>query len=293
MPWITTRNESSADGGNGQRISNSPEVIDLYKSPNVFANNVAVVIYNKPGTSTAFSGDTAVPAVPVNQGAATQMQNLPSAPMPAVVVNQNAIEAEYQGTGNTPSTTVNGTTAAAASEIVPFLTQLLGEAEKGMWDRVNPAAPKAIIATPGNENIVNCWTSIGITWFKTDQVAWCAAFVNFVLKRTGHVFCPEGMAGAIRDKPSRWKATPVSFADALPGDIVLWDYGGGQHVNFVYTLKNGRMTFVGGNQTRGVTPTSNNPSGSTVSEGWIKGGWTPSNDGPGHKCLGFWRPSKG
>ena len=69
---------------------------------------------------------------------------------------------------------------------------------------------------------------------------------------------------------------------AQPGDIVLWNFS---HVNFVYTADNGKLTFVGGNQS--PKNKGNNPNDGDVTISW-PGGWTSAKGG----IVGIFRPSK-
>jgi hypothetical protein len=114
-------------------------------------------------------------------------------------------------------------------------------------------------------------------------------FMNWVLKKTGHRWAPEARTVGLSNKPERWNATSIPISEAQPGDMVLWNFS---HVNFVYQVSGGKMSFCGGNQ----TPTSgknNNPDDGDVTVSW--GGptgttpiWTPSRGG----ITGIWRPSK-
>lgn len=41
---------------------------------------------------------------------------------------------------------------------------------------------------PGGKHnpwIVGIWPALGVTWFNTDEVPWCAAFVGYCLKKSG------------------------------------------------------------------------------------------------------------
>lgn len=138
---------------------------------------------------------------------------------------------------------------------------------------------------PSNPNIVRIWIDLGqpnVAYWRTDQTPWCMGFVAWTLKQCGYRYYQTGSSWAIRDATSKFGATKVDPANAQPGDIVLWDFG---HVNFVYTAKNGKLSFVGGNQ--GGKSRDNNPNEGDVTISWPSG-WTPSRGG----VLGIWRPSK-
>jgi hypothetical protein len=116
----------------------------------------------------------------------------------------------------------------------------------------------------------------------TDQTAWCMGFINWTLKQCGYRYVQTASAKEIGNNTNRWNATKVSIEDAQPGDIVLWNFS---HVNFVYTARDGKLTFVGGNQ--GGKSRDNNPSSGDVTISWA-GGWTPNRGG----IVGIFRPSK-
>jgi hypothetical protein len=70
MPWITTNNSPSDNPKKGtlaQKISNQPEVLDLFHSPNVFINQVPVVLWNDPKGKVAAGAAAAIAAVEAAQ----------------------------------------------------------------------------------------------------------------------------------------------------------------------------------------------------------------------------------
>jgi len=107
-------------------------------------------------------------------------------------------------------------------------------------------------------------------------------FVNFALKGAGYRYVQTASAQALPSNPGRWNATQVPKDQAQPGDIAYWGY---HHVNFVYTAKNGKFSFVGGNQT--PHGGSNNPSDGDVTISY-PGGTTAGNS----NWVSCWRPSK-
>jgi hypothetical protein len=137
---------------------------------------------------------------------------------------------------------------------------------------------------PSNPNITRIWADLGYKgkMWETDQTAWCMGFVNWTLKQCGYRYVQTASAKEIGANPQRWGATKVSIADAQPGDIVLWSYS---HVNFVYTANNGKLSFVGGNQS--PVNKGNNPNDGDVTNSWASG-WTSSRG----NIVGIFRPSK-
>jgi len=256
-------------GDTKQKDSGLPEVVDVYHSPNVFINNVAVALWQQAGSSAAFAHVAADPAVNVDPVA----QDSANAATAAYIANpgasynaaaaENGVKGDYQappdiaGDGQAPST-------ATAGDLIPFLTQVLEESKRGMWRETGQGG------RPSNSNITGIWTSLGFPasgCWTTDQTAWCAGFVNFALKRSGYRYVQTASARAIAQTPDKWKAVAVPVSDAQPGDIVLWPFS---HVNFIYSRNGNKVTFCGGNQ----TPTSgknNNPSDGDVTISWPSG----------------------
>jgi hypothetical protein len=269
-----------------QKKSGLPGVKDVYHSPNVYVNNVAVALWLAPGNSAGFAGATAAPKLvldPVIAAAATALVD-------SYVANPGNfynLQAETDGVKpNFAGTVEDGTTGtgiiseAIADGIIPFLKDRLTEAGRGMW-RESGQGGKA-----SNTNITNIWSVLGYpaaSPWTTDQTAWCMGFVNFTLKNAGYKFVQTASAKAIASDPTRWGATQVQPADVAPGDIVLWKYS---HVNFVYTVNDGKCTFVGGNQTP-TAGTNNNPSDGDITISYA-GGSPATNP----NISSIWRPSK-
>ena len=176
-------------------------------------------------------------------------------------------------------------TAAAASDILPLLTKLLNEANRGLWRESGQKDKNTGVAGPSNPNIVSIWKNLGYpqtgAWL-TDQTAWCMGFVNYVLKNTGYRYLQTAWALDIK-KTSEYKSTQITdFSQAQPGDIALWSY---RHVNFVYSNNNGRLSFVGGNQ---APKDSNNPKDGSITRAWPNGYLPPANG----TLVAIYRPSK-
>jgi CHAP domain len=275
----------------GAVVHGVTHIADVYKSGNVYANNVKVALWLPPGVSEAFAFDPVVaPAnsYEVSTEAVAEATALAASPpsVPATSVAQGAVESGYQGTPKIEVTTSTGIiTNAVSTDLVAWMTARIDEGKKGMWTRVSKPAPAPPASkAESNPNLMGIWTSIGLSYYANhDQTAWCMGFVNFALKQNGYVWCKEASSWAIRDRPQKWNATRIDLDKGQPGDIALWNYG---HVNFVYTANNGKYTFCGGNQ--GGKTVTNNPQNSCVSQSWPSGYKAPG-DGT---LIGLWRPSK-
>lgn len=269
-------------------VGNGDPIKDVYKSENVFVNNVQVALWLAPGTSAIFAGS--VLDAPVTISPATNAANQATydayAANPGSFSNPaaaaNGVKQNFPGTPESDETgaSLPPNSNAVATDVKSCLDKILDEAKRGMWRESGQNG------RPSNPNIVNIWKSLGYpnnSYWLTDQTPWCMGFVNFTLKQSGYRYVQEAASRAIKAKPERWNATAVPIAQAQPGDIVLWNFG---HVNFVYTNANGKLSFIGGNQ----TPTSgsnNNPSDGDVTISWPSG-WTLNRGG----IEGIWRPSK-
>lgn len=169
--------------------------------------------------------------------------------------------------------------AGDPSDIQGFLKRQLDLAKEGYWSETGMRDKNN-----SNKNIMAMWRDIGLESVARglgDQTPWCMAFVNWVLKQCNYRYAQSARAYDLRDKPDKWKATKVSTPE--PGDICVWNYS---HVNFVYTVENGKCTFVGGNQGGGKV-TNNNPTGGLVTISY------PNGISSNHKnIVGFYRPSK-
>ena len=190
------------------------------------------------------------------------------------------VKGNYAGTpkddGQGSSLIANGPT----TDISIFLQKQIEAAKTGYWSETGMGGAVS------NANITRIWADLGYPksgiW-TTDQTAWCMGFVNWTLKQCGYRYVQTASAAEITTNPDRWKATRITnLADAQPGDIAFWSY---RHVNFVYTSKNGALTFVGGNQ---ADRAANNPSGGTVNQSWASGYKVPGNG----SLVAIFRPSK-
>ena len=272
-------------------IPGGGRISDVYRSGNVYANNVPVALWLSPGGSASFAGvdvDIAV-SIPPNAETETAQQtnNLVSAQIAAPTAPNQYYKAEAAADGVKGNyapvddqTIADGqvSTATNAADIVTFLQRTMEEAGRGMWRETGQAGGVS------NKNITGIWSNLGYPssgpWV-SDQTAWCMGFVNFALKCSGYKYVQTASAAAITTTPERWGAVQVPKDQAQPGDIAFWSY---RHVNFVYTANNGKFSFVGGNQS---PKASNNPNDGDVTNSW-PGGTTASNP----TWVSCWRITK-
>jgi hypothetical protein len=269
----------------GGRIS------DVYRSGNVYANNVPVALWLSPGGSASFAGVDIDIAVNIPPNAETeiaqQTETLVAAQIAAPTApNQfykeeaatDGVKGNYAPVDDQTVSTGTVSTSTNAADIMTFLQRTMEEAGRGMWRETGQAGGVS------NKNITGIWTSLGYPnsgpWV-SDQTAWCMGFVNFALKCSGYKYVQTASAAAITTTPERWGAVQIPKDQAQPGDIAFWSY---RHVNFVYTANNGKFSFVGGNQSPKV---SNNPNDGDVTNSW-PGGTTASNP----NWVSCWRITK-
>lgn len=270
-------------------------------SASVFANNRPIARIGDPvdkdgdaiaaGSPDVFVGDAlpfTVPPVQIDVATQAAINKKTEAyvanPSKYQVSSNNQVKAYYPGTPDIPASSgvsLIDTTSVQAGDIVPFLTQVLTEADKGQWDETGMGG------RPSNPNILNIWKELGFgnngAW-GSDQTAWCMGFVNYVLKKTGHRFVQTAGAKDIANRAAQYKVTQIPLNQGLPGDICLWSYS---HVNFIYQGGGGKYVFVGGNQST-KAKNANNPSGGAVTKSWPNGYKAPG-DG---SLVSIWRPSK-
>lgn len=265
----------------GAVVHGVTHIADVYRSGNVYANNVPVALWLAPGTSAAFAGIViSDPVELLPEAAQVETQTAEYINNPSAFNNPeaaaNGVKQYYQPITVDVSTSSEAP-ASAQSDMIAFFDSLLEEASRGMWRESGQGGK------PSNPNITNIWKELGFPssgpWV-TDQTPWCAGFANWVLKRTGRRWAKDASAYSWDRNPTRWSATSVPIANMEPGDIVVWNFS---HVNFCYQAVGGKYSFIGGNQ----TPTSgknNNPADGDCTVSW--GGptgktpiWTPSRGG--------------
>jgi hypothetical protein len=265
-------------------IPGSSGIDDVYNSPNVFANNVRIALWLPPGASEAASvgANTAIaPFIAPTVSNAATLEQFISSPESFVVESNDQVKRNFPGEVGQDDEFAPLISDASGADIEPFLTQLLGEADRGVWEETGMGG------RPSNNNIIGIWKELGYPqsgpWL-TDQTPWCMGFVNFVLKRTGYRYIQTARARDIQSRAAAYGATQVPLNQGQPGDIALWSYS---HVNFVYSAAGGRYTFVGGNQST-RSKNNNNPSQGSITRSW-PGGYAPPGDGT---LVGLWRPTK-
>ena len=275
----------------GAGVHGVVHVADVYRSGNVFANNVPVALWLSPGSSASFAGvdiDIAVNIPPNAQTEiAQQTDTLVAAQIAAPTAPNQFYKAEaatdgvkgnYAPVDDQTFSTGTVSTATNAADIVTFLQRTMEEAGRGMWRETGQAGGVS------NKNITGIWASLGYPssgpWV-SDQTAWCMGFINFALKCSGYKYVQTASAAAITTTPERWGAVQIPKDQAQPGDIAFWSY---RHVNFVYTANNGKFSFVGGNQS---PKASNNPNDGDVTNSWPNG-TTASNP----TWVSCWRITK-
>jgi hypothetical protein len=272
-------------------IPGGGRISDVYRSGNVFANNVPVALWLSPGGSASFAGidvDIAVNIPPNAQIEIAQQTNTlvaeqiaaPTAPnqfyKPTAAAD--GVKGNYAPVDDQTISTGTVSTSTNAADIVTFLKRTYEEAGRGMWRETGQAGGVS------NPNIVGIWKSLGYPssgpWV-SDQTAWCMGFINFGLKCSGYKYVQTAAAAAITTTPQRWGAVQVPKNEAQPGDVAYWNYG---HVNFVYENKGGKFTFMGGNQS---PKASNNPNDGDVTISW------PGGIAPNHPSwVSCWRITK-
>ena len=96
-----------------------------------------------------------------------------------------------------------------------------------------------------NPEILKYFASIGQQWVKTDETAWCSAFMNWVAKETGHEYTKELNARS-------WLSVGEVIYKPQIGDVViLWriaksDWRG--HVGLYISEDEYNIYILGGNQ---------------------------------------------
>lgn len=101
-----------------------------------------------------------------------------------------------------------------------------------------------------NPTVVAYFKDAGHPHVKDDETAWCAAFVGAMLHRAG---LPK--TGKLNARSYLEWGTPVSRADAKPGDIVILKRGTSSwqgHVGFFVRDTGNSITLLGGNQNNAV-----------------------------------------
>jgi peptidoglycan hydrolase-like protein with peptidoglycan-binding domain len=128
-------------------------------------------------------------------------------------------------------------------------------------------------------------------WYGLNGVAWCAIFVSYVLFHAG---APEILKGAqtakgaaqvskIKAHLKKKGAKQIKPADALAGDVVIFDFPGGyetDHVGFIRAASKGKNIYtIEGNTSSGAGGSQANGGGvyaRTRSFGVVESIWRPA-----------------
>lgn len=114
--------------------------------------------------------------------------------------------------------------------------------------------------TGQNNNVLQLYRDVGFEAVRSDNVAWCAAFVGSVLKNTCHAYLPSLLAAAYDTYGTELISRNYTAAQAAVrngqvrrGDILVFDRDAGSgHVAFFWGYTNGRIQYIGGNQSNTV-----------------------------------------
>jgi len=158
-----------------------------------------------------------------------------------------------------------------------------------------PATAKAVITEAlkhvGTVEKGNNRTQFG-KWFGADGQAWCAMFVSYVFAHAGapellkNAQTPKGAAQVSKIKAHLKKkgAKQIKPADAIAGDVVIFDFPGGyetDHVGFIRAKSNAakkQIFTIEGNTSSGVAGSQANGGGvykRTRSFGVVESIWRP------------------
>lgn len=92
-----------------------------------------------------------------------------------------------------------------------------------------------------NERIIEYFTCVSYH-AQEDEVPWCSAFANWVLKQAGI----EGTNSAVARSFEDWGE---DLEDPKKGAIIVFDWGNGSgHVGFIYSWTESSVAVLGGNQ---------------------------------------------
>jgi uncharacterized protein (TIGR02594 family) len=104
---------------------------------------------------------------------------------------------------------------------------------------------KAITGKLNNQLIVDMFAEIGHKWVRTDDVAWCSAFINYCAKKAGLLY-----TGSLAARS--WLKAGKAVENPEMGDLVVFwritedsDYG---HVGIFINEDGNYVNVLGGNQ---------------------------------------------
>lgn len=265
-------------GGTSQGNSGLAEVQDVYRSPNVFVNNVPVALWleAQPGAAAGLPEINRVSLSLVQQeeivasaSRATSeaekevgLSGVGEVPHqgPLTLTSSNSQVAAGGGEESTTSTfTISTSSGGLFVDVARNIDACLSEAKQGLWKE-----------TGSNPKIVNCYKAVGFN-VSGDSTPWCAAFTGNILKAAGApafktlsslAYAKYGKQISLSDK-SLWRLN----------DIVVFSRAGGGHVGFFrgYNPSTGSVLIAGGNQSDNLTEVGFKSSGMpivAVCRGW-------------------------
>lgn len=251
-------------------------VIDVYSSPNVYANNVPIALFEAPILGTAPWSNLNLPPDPPAPGypSKAQTENMLASealaqsnanpPTGVIWAGPNAgqtaatVQGEAPAVGTDDPNDLGGNPGATTTAVVPptgesiqariesFLSACI--AQYPQWKESPKGTPTA--------NINGLWQQLGLPQNINTSTPWCAAFVSVVLKNAGAPYVPRGTA-ALQYGPGpegRWQCTRVPVTDPTQwrrNDVIQITWrSGGNHVAFIQgvDLKTDSFLMTGGNQ---------------------------------------------
>ena len=238
---------------------------DVWYSPNVYVNKVPVALWQPPQVGDSLVFNFTLPPDPSAGAFAPEVlefyNNFQEEEALANPYNYGFTVTKGQNVGQTinifggaaPPRGATPDNLAGTPEVVQSNLQLppgygpwqtlqanlnaaVGEAAKGLWDNKNS----------DNPNVRACFNELGRA--ETFSNAWCAAFANTMLKRSGISYNGQDLfARTFKNLP--WgKSIPLNdYSQWRENDIVVFAE---RHVAFLkgVNLGEGRVEYLGGNQ---------------------------------------------
>ena len=104
---------------------------------------------------------------------------------------------------------------------------------------------KEVVGNLHNPEVLKYFNEIGHSWVKTDEMAWCSAFVNWVCKKTGLQYTGKLNARS-------WMKIGHQVTNPKAGDIVVFWRSNPKswkgHVGFFINQIGNKVYVLGGNQ---------------------------------------------
>lgn len=231
------------------QTGNGPRILDVFYSPNVYANNVPIALWLAPIPSPV----VALPEAEIRALTPTETAGVFTSA--AVATSAEEAESGLQGVGEVPQEGPVETVAAIPNtgnlylDLSRNIDLALSEARSGSW-KENGA----------NTRILACYKSVGFS-LSNDSTPWCAAFAGSILKKVG-----VSSLKSLSSLAYRGFGTSIPVNDKTKwrlNDIVIFTRNGGGHIGFFrgYNPANGSILVAGGNQSDNLTETSFRGSG--------------------------------